>query len=71
MTHLTPPDQLSVASVSPFYDKDWISRIDKVFVDGVHLPNCRAYCISQGWAANRVDGINQPKKYGKITIKLK
>lgn len=51
------PRKLSVSQVSPWYDKDAIERIDKVFVDGVHLPRCVFYdmdgCRARGLDENR------------------
>jgi hypothetical protein len=67
----SPPRQLSVVPISPFYNKEWISRIDKVSVDGVHLPNCRAYDIDAGWAAAKENGVFQPKVHGVVTVTVK
>lgn len=62
------PDRLSIVPGSPFYDKDACARVDKVTVDGVHLPDCVSYDIPAGWAKNRIDGIWQPRVYGAVTV---
>jgi len=62
------PDRLSVNPKSPHYDMDVARRIDKVRVDGVHVPDCAAYDKIQGWAMAITDGVWQPKVYGKVTV---
>lgn len=57
--------------MSPYYDKEELRRIDKVFVDGEHLPNCYAYDIEGGWAKNEIGKIMQAKKYGVITVTVR
>lgn len=65
------PRRLSTSPYSPYYDKDAISAVDKVFVDGAHLPNCRAYDIDAGWAAALENGSYKPKIYGVIAVLMK
>lgn len=62
------PERLSIAPASPFHDAEACRRVDKVFVDGKHLPECVAYDIPAGWAKNRVNGVWQPKIYGAIRV---
>ena len=65
------PRVLSTSKLSRDYDADAIRKIDKVFVDGIHLPNCVAYNIDQGWAFNKIDGLWQPRQNGAITVTVK
>jgi hypothetical protein len=62
------PRKLSVSTKSPHYDEDAIARIDKVFVDGVHLEKCFAYDMDAGWAMQIINGIWRPKVYGVVTV---
>lgn len=65
------PKRLSVVTHSPNYDRSWLARIDKVMVDGVHVPNCVAYDMVAGWAMCQVDRVWQPKTHGVVTVTLK
>jgi len=65
---MTLPRKLSIIPVSPNFDRNACARVDKVYVDGVHLPDCVAYDMDAGWALKRVNGIHQPKQHGKITV---
>lgn len=46
------PRKLSTIPVSPHFDKAVARKIDKVFVDGIHIPRCVAYDMDAGWAFN-------------------
>lgn len=65
------PRKLSVSTASPHYDKEAARRVDKVFVDGEHVPSCRAYDMDSGWAASQIDGVWKPKIYGVVTVTMK
>lgn len=65
------PRKLSTISRSPYFDEAACQRIDKVFVDGVHLPNVYAYDMDAGWAASIKNGVWQPKVHGIVTVKEK
>lgn len=65
------PRKLSSLPLSPSYDKHACGYVDKVFVDGVHLPDCIAYDMDEGWAKNKIDGVWQPKKHGVVTVTMK
>lgn len=67
---MNAPRRLSAVPASPYYDADAIKQVNKVFIDGVHLPMCVAYDIDAGWAFNKIDGLWQPKQYGKITVEM-
>lgn len=67
----TPPRRLAALPASPYYDKEALQKIDKVFVDGVHLPDCIAYSMDEGWAFNKIAGVWQPRKLGVITVTVK
>lgn len=64
-------DKLSVAPASPHYDRAACLRVDYVEVNGVRLAACQAYCISEGWAIEKVGRDIGPKQYGVITVILK
>ncbi|QIG66731.1 hypothetical protein EVB27_061 [Rhizobium phage RHph_TM16] len=63
--------RLSSSKLSPFYDEHAIAKVDKVFVNDAHLPNCIAYDMDAGWAQQQVDGAFKPKQYGEIKVTLK
>lgn len=65
------PRRLSAVPASIFYDADAVCRVDKVYVDGVHLPDCMAYDMDAGWAHNRVNGVFQPKVYVVVKVTSK
>lgn len=65
------PRKLSVVPASPHFDRETCDKIDKVFVDGVLIPKCRAYDMDEGWAAGMENGVWLPKVYGEVTVKLK
>jgi hypothetical protein len=66
------PRQLSTVPASPFYDRKACDRIDRVFVDGRHVPHCVAYDMDDGWAFGKDNhGIWQAKQRGNVTVKLK
>lgn len=65
---MTIPRKLSINPRSPHFNKEAAKRVDKVFVNDVHLPNCYAYDIDAGWAAQSINGVWQPKKYGTIRV---
>lgn len=67
----TPPRHLTAIPSSPRFDKEALEKIDRVLVDGVHLPECVAYDMDAGWAFNKIDGLWQPRKYGVITVTVK
>lgn len=66
------PRKLSIYKVSPHYEEAAINRIDKVFVDGVHLPNCVLYDMDRGLARAKDAKDNWlPMQRGVITVTLK
>lgn len=65
------PRKLSTIPVSPNFNRDACALVDKVFVDGEHVPNCAAYDMDAGWAFSIINGVWQPKKHGTVTVKLK
>lgn len=66
------PRKLCVHPRSPNYNKDALTRVDKVFVDGVHIPNCYAYDMDAGWANTlKANGVWGPKIYGVVTVTAK
>jgi hypothetical protein len=62
------PRRLSSSHLSPFYNKQAIAKVDKVFLDDTHLPNCIAYDLDAGWAQQQVNGTFMPKQYGLIRV---
>lgn len=66
-----PPRKLSILPHSPNYNKDMLLKIHSVFVDGVHIPECVAYDMDQGWAKGRKDKIWGPKIHGHVTVLMK
>lgn len=66
-----PPRRLSVSEISPNYDKEAIRRIDRVVVDGVHVPECVAYDMDAGWAFGKKDGVWQPRVHGTVTVTVR
>lgn len=62
------PRKLSVNKRSPHYNEDGLKRVDKVFVDGVHIRDCYAYDMAAGWAMQLKNGLWQPKVYGAVTV---
>lgn len=68
---MNAPRQLAVSKLSPYYDEAALKAVDKVFVDGVHLPDCLAYDMDAGWAKNKINGVWQPKRQGVITVTMK
>lgn len=65
------PQRLSVNPQSPHYDLDVARRVDKVFVDGVLVPNCGGYDKVAGWAYSVVNGVWQPKVHGVVKVVMK
>ena len=65
---MTLPRKLSVVPSSPHYDMDTAKLVDKVFVDGVHVPNVVAYDMDAGWAFSKINGCWQPKVHGVVTV---
>jgi hypothetical protein len=65
------PRQLSSNPHSPHFDEATCRKVDKVFVDGVHVPNCVAYDMDAGWAFSKIDGLWKPKVYGVVTVRMK
>jgi len=65
------PTKLSCHPQSPHYKKIYLDMVDKVFVDGVHIPTCFAYDMDEGWAFSKLNGVWQPKVYGEVTVKMK
>lgn len=65
---MTLPRQLSTVPSSPYFDRETANRVDKVFVDGVHVANVVAYDMDAGWAFAKTNGCWQPKQYGIITV---
>jgi hypothetical protein len=65
---MTLPRQLSIIKGMRSYNVEACGRVDRVFVDGVHLPDCIAYDMDAGWAQNHVKGVWQPKVYGVVTV---
>lgn len=63
------PRRLSINATSPFYDRAALDKVDRVFVDGVHVPNCVAYDMDAGWAFGKANGYWQPRVYGVVTVK--
>lgn len=64
-------DRLSVDRDSQHFNEGYAKRIKRVFVDGVHMPKCGEFCISEGWARNFYAGEFGPVIHGKITVTLK
>lgn len=67
----TPPRKLSTHPASPSFDREVVKKIDKVLVDGVHVPECVAYNMDEGWAFGKKDGIWQPRVHGVVTVTVK
>lgn len=67
----SPPRKLSVGRLSPHFDKTALALVDKVFVDGVLVPDCYAYDMDQGWAFSKRDGVWQPRVYGVVTVTVR
>lgn len=70
---MNAPRKLSISPVSPNYDKEAIKRVDKVFVDDVHIENCVAYDMDAGWALP-MDGktrLWKPKVYGVVKVTMR
>lgn len=65
---MTAPRKLSTVKISPHYDMDAALKVDKVFVDGVHIPNVVAYDMDAGWAFGLKDKCWQPKVHGAVTV---
>ena len=65
---MTLPTKLSINPHSPHYDKKAAARVDKVFVNDVHLPSCYAYDVDAGWAAQSINGLWKPKVYGVVRV---
>lgn len=68
------PRKLSCHPSSPDYAPAAITnKIDKVYVNDVHIPNCFAYDISAGWAfsKNPVTKSWEPKVFGTVKVTLK
>lgn len=66
---MTLPRKLSTIRISPNYNPEACKRVDRVFVDGHHFPQCVAYDMDAGWALFKgEDGVWLPKKYGVITV---
>lgn len=62
------PRKLSNNPKSPHYNKEALTKVDKVFVDGKHLPLCYAYDMDAGWAAQSINGVWKPKVHGVVTV---
>lgn len=62
------PTRLSASKISPFYDREACLKVDKVFCNEIHIPNCIAYDITAGWAQEKRDGVFMPKVYGEIRV---
>lgn len=68
----TPPRKLSTAKTSPHYNKEMLSKVHAVSVDGVPYPKCVAYDMDAGWAKFVTPaGSWGPKKEGHITVIMK
>lgn len=67
-----PPRALNASKVSPDYNEAWLKKIDKVFVDGVHLPDCVYYDMDKGRARGLDEKRNWlPMQYGVITVTVR
>lgn len=63
------PRRLSSNPVSIFFNEEACKRVDKVFVDDVHIPNCMGYDLDAGWAFSKgPDGVWTPKVYGVVRV---
>lgn len=65
---MTLPNKLSLNPKSPHYDMGEAERVDKVFVDEVHVPQCYAYDADAGWAMQIFNGIWGPKIHGVVKV---
>lgn len=66
---LTLPRVLSIYHKNPHYNAEALARVDKVYVDGVLLPDCAYYNMDKGEAIGLDKKRNWlPKVFGKITV---
>lgn len=63
------PRTLSNHPLNPHFNKDALLRVDKVYVDGVHLPNC-CYYSKDKHEARAMDAKRNwlPMQHGEITV---
>jgi len=65
----TPPDRLSVAPKSKFYDEDTLARGIGIRFKGVERNDVEEYCMSEGWI--RVAAGRARDRHGNpMTVKL-
>jgi hypothetical protein len=64
------PRKLSIHKESPNYNADALARVDAVFVDGTHVPNCVAYDKDAGWAFGKhpETKVWMPRVHGKVEV---
>lgn len=65
------PRKLAISPISPNYNKEALTQVDKVFVNDKHLPNCVAYDMDAGWAFAKEGGKWMPRQHGEITVTMK
>lgn len=66
----TPPDRLSLAPTSPYYDEALLARGVGIRFNGAEKTNVDEYCVSEGWI--RVAAGKSRDRFGNpVTIKLK
>ena len=67
---MTLPRKLSIVKLSPDYNQEALGRVDKVFVDGEHIPDCVAYDKDAGWAFGKNPKTKswQEKVYGVVKV---
>lgn len=65
---MTLPRRLSAHSKSPDYNLDALKRVDKVFVNGVHVPNAWFYDMDQRVVVPRLKGYNGTAIRGEVTV---
>jgi hypothetical protein len=65
------PNILSTIPTSPFYNKELCELVDKVFVDGVHVPDVVSYNIPKGFVFHKAGRIVNEKTEGVVTLTLK
>lgn len=65
------PRKLSSSPASPHFNKVACSAVDKVFCDGVLVPECVFYDMDAGKARGKHRGNWLPIVEGVITVKMK
>lgn len=67
---MSVPRKLHVSKFSPHFDAEAIKRVDKVFLDGTHKPNCIAYDMDEGWVITKdqITRVHSPKLFGTVTV---